>query len=314
MRVMSRVGMVPIGLVASVVVAAGAVAGLPAKTLASTTASTPADATVTVKDASGRRAMKLAEIGTPYVAVHFTSHCRDGHAHELITEYAAAAPSLAGVSQVFVVPPDDLDHLSTVAFGVNGVAASDDGTAAKALGVEPGADSTVLLTRDGRELLRRSDHPGFAEFAAAADRATRTKAVDDYNLAKDKSLAVEGYDLVAYFADAKAVKGDPRFTSRFRGVRYQFASADHRDRFAKEPEKFLPTYGGWCASAMGAKGTKVEIDPTNFKVKDGRLFLFFKGTFGDALKDWNKHEREWEPAADTNWRKLTGEAPITAEK
>jgi hypothetical protein len=60
---------------------------------------------------------------------------------------------------------------------------------------------------------------------------------------------------------------------------------------------------------MGAKGTKVEIDPTNFKVKDGRLFLFYKGTFSDALKDWNKHEAEWEPAADRNWKKLTNEEP-----
>ena len=55
------------------------------------------------------------------------------------------------------------------------------------------------------------------------------------------------------------------------------------------------------------KGTKVEVDPTNFKVKEGRLHLFYKSLFGDAQKDWNQHEREWEPAADINWKKLTGE-------
>jgi hypothetical protein len=58
---------------------------------------------------------------------------------------------------------------------------------------------------------------------------------------------------------------------------------------------------------MGAKGTKVEIDPTNFKVKDGRLHLFYKDFFSDALKDWNRNEKEWEPKADTNWKKTTGE-------
>ena len=51
--------------------------------------------------------------------------------------------------------------------------------------------------------------------------------------------------------------------------------------------------------------TKVEIDPTNFKVKDGRLHLFYKDFFSDALKDWNKNEKEWEPKADANWKKTT---------
>ena len=63
---------------------------------------------------------------------------------------------------------------------------------------------------------------------------------------------------------------------------------------------------------MGAKGTKVEISPTSFKVKDGRLFLFYKSLFSDALSDWNKHEGEWEPAADRHWKKLTNEDPIKA--
>jgi hypothetical protein len=46
-----------------------------------------------------------------------------------------------------------------------------------------------------------------------------------------------GYDAVAYFTQSKAVKGDPQFEHRWRGVRWWFASAAHRDMFAGSPEK-----------------------------------------------------------------------------
>ncbi len=131
--------------------------------------------------------------------------------------------------------------------------------------------------------------------------------VKDYNLPKGSRTAIEGYDPVAYFNAGKPAKGDLKITSVWQGVTYQFASKANRDLFNAEPEKYAPTYGGWCATAMGAKGTKVEIDPTNFKMKDGWLHLFYKDFFSDALKDWNKKEKEWEPKADANWKKTAGE-------
>jgi hypothetical protein len=86
-------------------------------------------------------------------------------------------------------------------------------------------------------------------------------------------------------------------------VIYYFASEEDRKLFAESPEKYLPTYGGWCATAM-AKGEKVEIDPTNFKVTNGRLFLFFKAFYANAIKDWNKDEANLTVKADANWMKI----------
>ncbi|MCC6676997.1 MAG: YHS domain protein [Phycisphaerales bacterium] len=143
---------------------------------------------------------------------------------------------------------------------------------------------------------------------------TTPDSTKQYNLPKGSNLAIEGYDVVSYIDEGKAAEGRSELESVYHGVRYRFISAAHRDTFAADPERYLPTYGGWCASAMGDKGTKVEIDPRNFKVKDGRLFLFYKSLFGDALKDWNRHEKEWELAADLNWKKLTGEGPILPAK
>lgn len=139
----------------------------------------------------------------------------------------------------------------------------------------------------------------------AAEAGGPPPALQHYNLGADK-LALKGYDPVAYITQGKAVKGRKELTTNHRGVTYQFESEEDRRLFLATPEKYLPTYGGWCATAM-AKGEKVEIDPTNFKVTNGRLFLFFKAFYANAQKDWNKDEPTLTAKADANWRKISGE-------
>jgi YHS domain-containing protein len=126
-----------------------------------------------------------------------------------------------------------------------------------------------------------------------------------YNLPANK-LALQGYDPVAYFTLGKAVKGSAAHQVMHDGVTYHFSSDETLKAFQAEPVKYLPTYGGWCATAM-AKGEKVEIDPANFKVTNGRLFLFFNAWYADAKKAWIKDEAAQEKLADANWRKLSGE-------
>ena len=130
-------------------------------------------------------------------------------------------------------------------------------------------------------------------------------APQQYNLGSDK-VALAGYDPVGYFTQNKALKGRPDLTVTNDGVIYRFATDEHKRLFAATPEKYRPTYGGWCATAM-AKGEKVEIDPTNFKVTTGRLFLFFKAFYANAIKDWNKDEAKLTVKADTNWKRISGE-------
>jgi hypothetical protein len=56
-----------------------------------------------------------------------------------------------------------------------------------------------------------------------------------------------------------------------------------------------------------AKGEKVEIDPASFKVTNGRLYLFFKSFYANALKDWNKDEANLTAKADAHWKRMAGE-------
>jgi YHS domain-containing protein len=130
-------------------------------------------------------------------------------------------------------------------------------------------------------------------------------SVKDYNLPGNK-LALQGYDPVTYFTLNKAVLGSAAFKTEYAGVTYHFSSAETLSTFNATPTKYLPTYGGWCATAM-AKGEKVEIDPKNFKVTNGRLFLFFNAWYGDAKKTWVKDESGQEKLADKNWTKISGE-------
>jgi YHS domain-containing protein len=123
-----------------------------------------------------------------------------------------------------------------------------------------------------------------------------------YNI--NNSVAVSGYDVVAYFIQNKAVKGVKENAISFMGITYYFSSTDSKELFKKNPSQYEPAYGGWCAYAMGAKGEKVEVDPKTFKIVDGKLNLFYNKFFNNTLTDWNKDELNLKKKAATNWQKI----------
>lgn len=117
----------------------------------------------------------------------------------------------------------------------------------------------------------------------------------------ENGIAIKGYDPTAYFTQNKAVKGTKQFAATVEGVTYYFASAANKDLFVKDPKKYEPQYGGWCAYAMGATNEKVEIDPETFKIVGGKLYLFYHSWVNNTLTKWNKEEGTLKPKADANW-------------
>lgn len=85
-------------------------------------------------------------------------------------------------------------------------------------------------------------------------------------------LAIYGYDPVAYFTDGKPTEGRAEFTAMHDGARWRFATASHRDRFLADPAAYAPQYGGFCAFGV-AGDYKVKVDPTAWRIVDGRLYL-----------------------------------------
>lgn len=145
----------------------------------------------------------------------------------------------------------------------------------------------------------------------ADDEQKRGDPTSQYNVGEDR-LAIEGYDPVSYF-DGQPKKGDKAITTEYEGIVYRFTSEANRDRFLAEPNHFKPAYGGWCATAM-ASGEKVAINPTNYKLVNGRLMLFYKSLLVNARNDWDKNEAKLLPEADAHWREISGESPPDTEQ
>ncbi len=124
----------------------------------------------------------------------------------------------------------------------------------------------------------------------------------DYNT--KKGFVAEGYDVVAYFEN-KAIEGDKKFTATYDGANYKFASKENMGLFSKNPKKYVPQYGGYCAYAVGAKNDKASINPETFEIKDDKLYLFYNAWGTNTLELWQKENPKiLKEKADKNWEKL----------
>lgn len=132
-----------------------------------------------------------------------------------------------------------------------------------------------------------------------------SRAFANGNNVPSSGLGIEGYCPVCYIAANKAAKGKPEFSHDHNGVTYWFVSAEVRDIFVANPEKYVPAYGGWCALGV-AMNQRFPVDPTNFKVVNGRIMLFLKNKDVDGAGIWNKDEAGNLTKADANWQKLKG--------
>ncbi|GAB4496576.1 MAG: YHS domain-containing (seleno)protein [Saprospiraceae bacterium] len=109
--------------------------------------------------------------------------------------------------------------------------------------------------------------------------------------------AIKGYDPVAYFTQNKPVKGAADITFEWNGATWHFASAENRDLFKGNPEKYVPQYGGWCAYGW-AQGYPAKTEPEAWSIVDGKLYLNYSL---DVRSDWDKKRAEYIQAADKNW-------------
>jgi YHS domain-containing protein len=86
-------------------------------------------------------------------------------------------------------------------------------------------------------------------------------------------LMLGGHDVVAYFTVGRHAMGQPAFKSLYEGVNFQFASAEHKALFDKEPKKYLPQYGGYCANGI-VYAIPWGGDADSWQMINGRLYIF----------------------------------------
>ncbi|MBC7979115.1 MAG: YHS domain protein [Armatimonadetes bacterium] len=113
--------------------------------------------------------------------------------------------------------------------------------------------------------------------------------------------ALQGYDPVAFFTDGKPVKGEPTIHSSVNGAKYYFSTAENKTMFDKDPGKYEPEFGGYCAYGV-TKGDLIKIDVNAFQIVNGRLLLqYSKG----VREKFNKDTQGNLKIADAKWPEVS---------
>ena len=134
--------------------------------------------------------------------------------------------------------------------------------------------------------------------------SVRAQSASDVN--QIDGIALHGFDPVAYFTQNRAVKGDAQLTAAYHGVTYEFASKEDQAAFQANPEKYVPQYGGFCAFAA-SKGAKADIDPHEFAINDGKLYV---NNNERALKLFQEDVKGNIEKADHNWPDVAKQSKI----
>jgi len=118
-----------------------------------------------------------------------------------------------------------------------------------------------------------------------------------------RGVALQGYDVVAYFTEAHAVRGQTAYTHQWNGVRWQFKDAANRDAFARAPVRYAPQFGGYCAYGV-SRGYAVDVDPEAFAIVDGRLYLNYSKS---VRQTWNQDRPGYIDKARGLWPRVLSE-------
>jgi YHS domain-containing protein len=126
----------------------------------------------------------------------------------------------------------------------------------------------------------------------AAKSVLKTKVNVDAN-----GVILKGYDPVAYFTRHQAVKGNPAIQTRFGGAIYYFVSVADKVAFSKNPSRYVPQYGGFCAYHL-SKGKMKDSDPAAFFIYKGKLYVC---SAADSVKEFRSNIDENIRKADDYW-------------
>jgi len=113
-------------------------------------------------------------------------------------------------------------------------------------------------------------------------------AIDEYNVSKGttvegQGIAFRGNDLVAIANGLSIVPGQAKHTHVIDGVAYYFASKEAKQEFAKNPEMFMPQYGGYCTLGV-ALSKKLDGSPRFADIVDGKLYVFLNAAVFETYK------------------------------
>lgn len=125
----------------------------------------------------------------------------------------------------------------------------------------------LLASLAGQGLLR----------SAAGAATTERVVVNRYT-----GLAIEGFDPVAYFVDARPMPGLADFEASQAGAVWRFRNEGNRASFTAHPEVYGPRFGGYDPIDL-ARGVTVAGTPRFWLISGQRLYLFGREENRDAF-------------------------------
>lgn len=136
-----------------------------------------------------------------------------------------------------------------------------------------------------------------ASLAATAVAATVAPALALDPVFSRRRTALGGYDPVAYFTEGKPIEGSDSFSHQWQGTTWHFASAENRDSFAADPERYAPQYGGYCAWAV-SQGYTASTNPEAWRIVGDKLYLNYSKS---VQRRWEKDVPGNIAKANRNW-------------
>ena len=111
----------------------------------------------------------------------------------------------------------------------------------------------------------------------------------------------------ARFRSVHSARAECDLLTTHEGVTYLFINEDNRKAFERNPSKYAPAYGGYCA--FGASVAKKFVgDPEVWRVVNGRLYLNLDTKIQEQ---WLKDIRGNIKKADANWVKIEDADPAS---
>jgi YHS domain-containing protein len=163
------------------------------------------------------------------------------------------------------------------------------------------ASIATIITDAGQNSASASERSA-VEFAqiGRGGGATILAEKETKSNARGERVILHGYDPVAYFKQSKAVKGKLSIRSTDSGVIYYFASKADKADFDKNPAKFEPMYGGFCANSI-AEGKLRDTDPNAFHIYKGKLYVHSSPA---AEQEFRTNSDANIAKADKNWLRI----------
>jgi YHS domain-containing protein len=119
-----------------------------------------------------------------------------------------------------------------------------------------------------------------------------------------QGVILKGCDVVTFFKERKAVKGSSDWSATYQSATYLFTSAANKAEFEKDPARYAPQYGAFCAYGVTLGVLADPEVPDAFLIYKGKLYVC--GNQG-ALKDFKKDIDSNIGKANTNWRQLASQ-------